>query len=185
MIFNPVNSSAGSFVFSYEDVMDDLEAFYRGHVRLVYAMALAQDPDPTRAEDLTQETFLRAWRHTERLAIMDPPAQRAWLIRTLRHLAIDAWRRERAFPYEALAPGCPSLPPADRAALRLDVARALGALEETDRQIVLLRYVMEMNSREIGELLRMPEGTVRHRLMRCRGRLAEQLSAWAPEGGRR
>lgn len=182
--------------------MDDLEAFYRRHVRLVYAMALAQDPDPTQAEDLTQETFLRAWRHTERLAAMDPPAQRAWLIRTVRHLAIDAWRRERAFPHEALAPSCPSLPPADRAALRLDLARALEALEAEearfgreadsaggrapgDRQIVLLRYVMEMNSREIGELLRMPEGTVRHRLMRCRSHLAEQLSAWAPEGGRR
>jgi DNA-directed RNA polymerase specialized sigma24 family protein len=154
-IFSPVNSSAGSFVFSYEDVMDDLEALYRGRVRLVYAMALAQDPDPTRAEDLTQETFLRAWRHTERLATMDPPAQRAWLIRTVRHLAIDAWRWERAFPHEALAPSCPSLPPADRVALRLDVVRALGTLEAGearfgreadsaggrapgDRQIVLL-----------------------------------------------
>jgi RNA polymerase sigma-70 factor (ECF subfamily) len=163
--------------------MDDLEAFYRGNVRLVYAMALAQDPDPTQAEDLTQETFLRAWRHFERLSGMDPPAQRAWLVRTLRHLAIDAWRRARAFPQEALEPSGPSMPPADRVALRLDVTRALGALEETDRQIVLLRYVMEMNSREIGEVLGMPEGTVRHRLMRCRSHLVERLAPWAPEGG--
>ena len=164
--------------------MNDLEAFYRGHMRLVYTMALAQDPDPTRAEDLTQETFLRAWRHFERLSGLDPPAQRAWLVRTLRHLAIDLWRRERAFPQEALELPAAPLPPADRAALRLDVARALDALEETDRQIVLLRYLMEMNSREIGKLLNMPEGTVRHRLMRCRSHLAERLAPWAPGGGR-
>jgi RNA polymerase sigma-70 factor, ECF subfamily len=165
--------------------MNDFEAFYRGHARLVYTMALAQDPDPTRAEDLTQETFLRAWRHFERLTGLDPPAQRAWLVRTLRHLAIDLWRHDRSFPQEALEPPAAPLPPADRAALRLDVVRALGTLEETDRQIVLLRYVLEMNSREIGELLGMPEGTVRHRLMRCRHHLAEQLAQWAPEGGGR
>src|SRR5262245_56155672 len=115
--------------------MDDLEAFYRRNVRLVYAMALAQDPNPTQAADLTQETFLRAWRHFERLSDMDPPAQRAWLIRTLRHLAIDQWRRERAFPQAGearfgreadsaggrspgLEPAEPSLAPDDRAALR-------------------------------------------------------------------
>jgi DNA-directed RNA polymerase specialized sigma24 family protein len=40
-----------------------------------------------------------------------------------------------------------------------------------------------MNSREIGEALGMPEGTVRRRLSRCRAALAHHLSAWAPDGG--
>jgi RNA polymerase sigma-70 factor (ECF subfamily) len=164
--------------------MSEFEAFYRSHLRLVSAMALARDANPCQAEDLTQETFLRAWRHFPQLAALDPPAQRAWLVRTLTHLAIDAVRRRQVASQYAPERPAPGLEPGDRAALRLDVTRALAALEETDRQIVVLRYFLEMNSREIGELLGIPEGTVRHRLAQCRRFLAECHSAWGPEGDR-
>jgi RNA polymerase sigma-70 factor (ECF subfamily) len=179
--------------------MNDLEAFYRGNARLVYALALGQTGNPADAEDLTQETFLRAWRHFRVLASLAPAAQRAWLIRTMRHLAIDTWRRTRqcsvlgarcsvedmeeadaelhgVFPSEHRAPSTEHL------ALRADVAQALATLTPEDREIVTLRYFMEMNSREIGETLQMPEGTVRHRLMQCRQVLAERLAAWRPGG---
>jgi DNA-directed RNA polymerase specialized sigma24 family protein len=67
-------------------------------------------------------------------------------------------------------------------ALRIDVSRALAGLEPGDREIVILRYFLEMNSREIGEMLQVPEGTVRSRLLRCRQQLAERLSQWRPDG---
>jgi RNA polymerase sigma-70 factor (ECF subfamily) len=179
-----VNSSVGSSVLLDVSAMDEFESFYRDNLGLLYAVALARGLDPSRAEDLAQETLLRAWRHFGRLLAMEPPARRAWLIRTLRHLAIDEWRRERSFPEEVLERSEPGPEPAERAALRLDVARAMSGLEDGDRELVVLRYFMEMNSREIGEVLGMPEGTVRHRLMRCRQYLAVQLVPWKPEGAR-
>jgi RNA polymerase sigma-70 factor (ECF subfamily) len=165
--------------------MDGFEHFYRDNLRLVYAMALARGAGACEAEDLAQETFLRAWRHLDRLVEMEPPAQRAWLIRTLRNLLVDTWRRERSALMERAETPILWREPAEQAALRLDVTRALEGLEEADREVVVLRYFMEMNSREIGELLGVPEGTVRHRLMGCRQRLAAQLSQWDPEGGGR
>jgi RNA polymerase sigma factor (sigma-70 family) len=65
-------------------------------------------------------------------------------------------------------------------ALRLDVARALAGLDESDREIVVMRYLAQMNSREISDLLQIPEGTIRRRLMGCRNQLADQLMLWAP-----
>jgi RNA polymerase sigma-70 factor (ECF subfamily) len=163
--------------------MDEFESFYRQNLRLVYATALAHGADAARAEDWAQETFLRAWRHFSRIAALESPAQRAWLLRTLRNLAVDDWRRERLAAEVTEGPAF-STEPAERAALRLDVARALDGLEAEDREIVVLRYFVELNSREIGEVLHMPEGTVRHRLLCCRRHLAERLAPWDPQGAR-
>jgi len=162
--------------------MQDFESFYREHVRLVMAMARARMIDAEQVEDLTQETFLRAWRHAAEFAGMDPAARRAWLVRTVRNLATDAWRRQTV---EAAAaepdPVATSDGPTE---LRLDVEHALAQLSPEDRELVTLRYLEDMNSREIGEVLGTPEGTVRRRLSACRERLAQGLAQWAPEGVR-
>ena len=167
--------------------MNEFDAFYRSHLRLVYAMALARGLPFCTAEDLTQETFLRAWRHFGLLSGMEPPAQRAWLIRVLRNLESDGWRSGRLTAREAPVwsngEEHATEPPQDPA-LRLDVARALAGLAETDREVVVLRYFLQMNSREIGEALQMPEGTVRRKLMECRSYLAERLAPWGPGGDR-
>ena len=164
--------------------MSEFETFYRENLRLVYGMALAKGGKAWEAEDLTQETFLRAWRHFDTLAGMDSAAQRGWLVRTLRHLAVDTWRKERARPSEAPEMSSPGPDVSERVALQMDVARALAGLNEEDREVVVLRYFMEMNSREIGEMLGIPEGTIRYYLMRCRRHLAEQLAHWTSEGDR-
>ena len=72
--------------------------------------------------------------------------------------------------------------PVIRGTTRLDVARALEGLEDGDQELVVMRYLEEMNSREIGEALGMPEGTVRRRLVRCRELLADRLSQYAGDG---
>jgi len=160
--------------------MNAFDAFYREHIRLVYAMALARGVGPSLAEDLAQETFLRAWRHFGLLATLEPPARRAWLIRVLRNLAYDVRQRE-VLPIDIEAePDRAALDSGERAALRLDVARALSCLEEPDREIVVLRYFLELNSREIGEILALPEGSVRRRLMACRRQLRQRLLPWRP-----
>lgn len=161
--------------------MSEFEAFYRANVRLLYALAFSRTADPSQAEDLTQETFLRAWQHFDGLSGGAPRAQRAWLIRTLRNLAADAWRRESLLPTESLATANTATQPAEQLDLRLDLARALGELDDTGRDLVTMRYLQGMNSREIGEVLGMPQGTVRRRLAECRRSLAQRLSHWRGE----
>ena len=161
--------------------MVEFEAFYRKYVRLVYGLARARAEGPEQAEDLTQETFLRAWRSFGGLSGMEPAAQRAWLMRTVRNLSIDAWRRREQSElhrgqHRSELHGGP-----EQSDLHLDVMDALGALEEGDRELVVMRYVEEMNSREIGEALGRPEGTVRRRLAKCRELLARRLAQWGPE----
>ncbi len=159
--------------------MEDFERFYREHVRLVLAIAAGRVAQAAAAEDLMQETFLRAWQHYSHVSLLPAPAQRAWLVRTVRNLATDAWRRQM------LAEQTPADPaPEAQTELRLDVAQALAELAPEDRDLVVMRYVEEMNSREIGEALGVPEGTVRRRLAECRERLAPRLSQWAPQGAR-
>ena len=160
--------------------MGDFETFYRANLRMIHALALTRTGNAWQAEDMTQDTFLRAWQHYHQLSTWESVAQRAWLIRTLRNLITDEWRKAKV---------AEAAPVADRRAdasgqsdARLDVASALRELEERDRDIVLLRYVEGMNSREIGEALGMPEGTVRRRLSQCRSALAQRLAQWAPGG---
>ena len=162
--------------------MVEFETFYRKHVRLVYGLARARAGGPEQAEDLTQETFLRAWRSFGGLSGMEPAAQRAWLMRTVRNLSIDAWRRrEVEVVGSTMVAGSAWEGAQQESELHLDVVAALGELEEGDRELVVMRYVEEMNSREIGEALGRPEGTVRRRLARCRELLARRLAQWGPE----
>jgi len=156
------------------------EALYRDNLRLVHAVALSRVGEAARAEDLTQETFLRAWRRRPELTQLAPPALRAWLLTTLRNLAVDHWRREARERDSQVA----EVPSAPQSELRLDLLEALRALEEADRELVLMRYLAEMNSREIGEALGIPEGTVHRRLARSRRVLADRLAHWAPRGVR-
>ncbi|MFB3881583.1 MAG: RNA polymerase sigma factor [Armatimonadota bacterium] len=170
--------------------MTAFEAFYRDNLRLVLAVALSTTRSTVKAEDLAQETFLRAWRNYSQLRELATSAQRAWLLTTVRNLAADLWRRQaletsaKALAAAAPLPDAPADLSGARSALRLDVLQALSELSPEDQQLVLLRYLQEMNSREIGAALGVPEGTVRRRLARCRALLAQRLAQWAPEGAK-
>jgi|SRR5579871_2876073 len=161
--------------------MEPFDAFYHTHVRFVYAIALARGATRCEAEDLTQEAFLRAWEHFGMVCHFEAPSQRAWLRRVLCNLATDAWRRNRASVAVADALHSSAETPEEDPALRLDVMRALGTLDPQDREIAVLRYFLQMNSREVGELLQIPESTIRRKLADCRRHLARQLRVWDEE----
>src|SRR6187200_1108844 len=107
-----------------------------GDALFAHALRLAHG-DRQRAEDLVQETLLRAWRHPEAL---DPArgSARAWLFTTARRLAIDAWRRREARVGEVITDAPPepggSLDEADRAVEEWTIAEALGQLSPSHRE---------------------------------------------------
>lgn len=121
--------------------------------------------DRQRAEDLMQETLLRAWRHPEAL---DPQrgSVRAWLFTTARNLAIDAWRRRSARVGEIVTdvlPEPPGVDEADRAVEAWTVAEALARLSPTHREVLVECFYQGRSVAEAAARLGVPPGTVKSR----------------------
>lgn len=138
-----------------------------------YALRLARDSP--RADDLVQETFIRAMRHLELLQLLKPHQRRAWLYRTLKNLFLDeqnARRRQQALA-EQLARETPTvgyLPPTATSPNPFDL------VPEQYRDVFEKRYVLGMNSQEIAEELGIPAATVRSRLHLGMKKLRSQKS---------
>ena len=146
---------------SDEDLM---RALYNEHAGplLRYAMHLMSG-DRQRAEDIVQETLLRAWQHPE--AIADRPA-RPWLFAVARNLAIDAYRAKRARPHEVGEAALEVLPgsdDADRALESWAVADALRELRPEHRNVLLETYYRGKSVAEAASVLGIPAGTVKSR----------------------
>jgi RNA polymerase sigma-70 factor, ECF subfamily len=121
--------------------------------------------DRARAEDLVQETFLRAWRHRSVLA-GPRPAVRAWLLTVSRNIVIDEWRTRRFRSELPVA----DVPEAGEQDDRTDellqswvVAEALTKLSDDHRAVLLECYYRGRPVAEAAQRLGIPEGTVKSR----------------------
>jgi RNA polymerase sigma-70 factor (ECF subfamily) len=146
----------------------------------VFGIAFRRVGDRSLAEDLAQETFLRAWR--ARRSLRHEAAVRGWLCAIATnvvrdHVRASARRREDPEP-EFIDIPAPGADPAIRAehgeALR-SLADALRALPPRQREMFLLRERDGLTYREIARVLRCPIGTVMSGLARARERLLEAL----------
>jgi RNA polymerase sigma-70 factor, ECF subfamily len=129
---------------------------------LRYALHLTSG-DRQRAEDIVQETLLRAWMHPD--AIAERPA-RPWLFAVARNLAVDAYRARRARPREVgeAALELVSAPDeADRALESWAVADAVRALRPDHRRVLLETYYRGKSVAEAAVALGVPPGTVKSR----------------------
>jgi RNA polymerase sigma-70 factor, ECF subfamily len=144
----------------------ELRALYDAHALalLGYAMHLC-DGDRARAEDLVQETLVRAWQHLDRL---DPSAGpvRPWLFTVAQHLAIDAHRARRARPREVGEAALDSVPDLGRIESTLDrivVTDALQSLSHEHRTVIIETYYRGRTVAEAADVLGVPPGTVKSR----------------------
>jgi RNA polymerase sigma-70 factor (ECF subfamily) len=148
------------------------------HLRSIYRLA-RQMAGVERAEDLTQETFLKAW---ARFQTFDPSTNcRAWLCRILHNTWISEWRKTRLELPIADVDEMPAEPGYDWEQERLgtvmsaDMQWALEQLPDPHRFAVLLADVEELTYQEIAQAMECPIGTVMSRINRGRRMLRRLL----------
>jgi RNA polymerase sigma factor (sigma-70 family) len=152
--------------------------FVRRFQGRVYGLALTMLRDPVLAEDVAQETFVRAWRHA---ATFDARRGRVptWLLMIARNLAIDRARMR------APTPVAPEVIASDldlsREAAPVDVAerarvrQAVGALPDEQRRALVLAMYAGKTAREISQLDGVPLGTVKTRIRGAMLKLRQTL----------
>lgn len=135
------------------------------HSRALYGYAVRLVDDKERARDLVQDAFLNCWRNRSSLSA---EKIRATLFCTLRHRAIDIWRKEQRDPplCELSESDYPEVPL--EGVLSEEMERALGGLPDSWRETLWLRDVEGFSYLELGEITGVPIGTVRSRLARAR-----------------
>lgn len=162
------------------------ETLVRTHTRRVYGFCYRFTGKDSEAQDLTQEIFLRVFRSIKSYR-SDEGAFATWLARLSRNLLIDHYRRtkqDRAT--ESIEEQLPMIE--ERTAASAQPERMLAGREASEalqaalerlspdlREAVILRDLQEMEYREIAEVLKVPEGTVKSRINRGRGELARVL----------
>lgn len=154
------------------------EMLVRRHYATVWRVAFLSVRDEMAAEELTQDTFLRAygalagWRGDASL--------RTWLATICRRLCVDRARLKQVETVTApdLEAVAGSTSETEALADRFDLRAALDRLPADDREAFLLVHHYGYSSFETATLLGVPASTVRSRVGRARGRLAEALSIW-------
>ncbi|WP_193509816.1 sigma-70 family RNA polymerase sigma factor [Cryobacterium sp. BB736] len=142
-----------------------LRALHDEHAAALWRYVLWLCGDRQLAEDIVQETLLRAWRRPKVLDQSESSA-RAWLFTVARNLVIDNYRSARArnelgaaeLPERAVDDGV------DAALDRWLVADALAGLSEEHRAVVVLSYYRGQSIAQIADALELPQGTVKSRL---------------------
>ncbi len=155
----------------------------RQHQHRVYGLAVYLLGDREAAEDVTQEVWLRLWRHRHEV---DEALLPGWLLRVTRNACIDALRRRKAYrahvrtDSDGLRDAAdPERSPDEEAASALfmeRLERALRQLKEPHRSIVILREIHDMKYEAIAETLGLPLNTVKVYLHRARKTLRKLLS---------
>ncbi len=150
----------------------DLDELYAAAYRRLVVQLFAICGDLADAEDAVQEAFVTAVRKRRELAEVDNPE--AWVRTVALNRLRSGWRHSAvARKYRASAPG----PQTDLLVMsdHVAVVTALAELDPDQRQVVVLHHLADLGVREIADELGIPEGTVKSRLSRGRGRLAELL----------
>jgi RNA polymerase sigma-70 factor, ECF subfamily len=151
----------------------DFDAFYTAEYASLMRLAYVLSGSRPVAEELVQETMLRAFRHWSRIADYERPG--AWARRVLCNLATSRGRRLAA---EARAMGRLRTRPPEPAlsAETMELWNAVRALPARQAQVTALAYAEDRSIADIAALLGIAEGTVKAVLHRARGNLARVLA---------
>jgi RNA polymerase sigma-70 factor (ECF subfamily) len=125
------------------------------------------------AEDIAAEAFARAYARWRKVGEL--PYRDAWVLKVATNLAIDAARRRVAVA--AIDEGTVVLDVADVVALRATLVSALAALSRSQREAVVLRYLVDLPEDQVAVALGIRPGTVKSHLHRAVAKLRQQIGS--------
>ncbi|HUQ49458.1 MAG TPA: sigma-70 family RNA polymerase sigma factor [Terriglobales bacterium] len=169
---------------SGEQVDAAVEALVRDRSRLVYQIAYSILRNHHDAEDATQEVFLKVFRAKDRLA--DVRDEKVWIATIAWRVAVERSKKSLTVSLDDEAQshireglrsaGVDALDDLAGRQMQAWLEKTIRTLPEDARNTLVLSTVQELNSTEIAEILKVPEGTVRTRLMRARKMLKDKLA---------
>lgn len=145
-----------------------IEDLYQTHRSWLMQWCTAMTGDRATAEDVVQDTFLRAMSHIDTLEDLSPEQTRAWLRRTAKNRYIDLVRRAKSEPVPEMA-----LSYSDDHTKSVVTALCM-ALPPEERTLFIMRYFEGYNSTELGELFDLSPATVRSRLASAKRKMRQQ-----------
>lgn len=161
-----------------------IRAVYAEHGEALLGYVTRLTGDRARAEDIVQETVLRAWRNAEQLASDHRPL-RPWLFTVAARIVVDDHRARRARPQEVSADLLDLVPAGDqldRALEAWQVADAMDTLSGAHRQALVETFYRGRSVTEAAAVIGVPAGTVKSRVfygLRAL-RLALEERGWSP-----
>jgi len=162
---------------------DELSRLVGDHSEAIYRVALSIVRDAALAEDVTQDTLIKAWQALS--MFRGETSLRSWVLRIAHNSAISTLRQRRdvlkdpADLPEVVSRDSVERRVQQRAALS-QFETALNELDELSRSIVVLRELEHLSYEDIAETLGVPLPTVKTRLLRARRSLAMALEEWKP-----
>jgi RNA polymerase sigma-70 factor, ECF subfamily len=165
----------------------DFTELYRSHLRDVYSYAYYRIGNHHDAEDLTEQTFLQAYRHFERAQReSNGRPLRPWLIRIAHNLAANYYRDRSRRPQTNLddagvisAPHPTEQLVEEREEVK-EVLQGVSNLPDDRREALIMRFALGMNNREISRALGRTEGATKVLIHRAIKQLEESLKEGAP-----
>ena len=162
------------------------ETLMRAHQQPVFRLAYLFTGDPDEAEDVTQETFIRAFHSIHRF---DPSRSfKPWILSIAANLARNRLRGFKRYlaALQGVArrepgPVLRQSPVPAAAEDAQEVWRSARKLSQEDQEVLYLRYFLELTEEETSAALDIPLGTVKSRLHRASGRLRARLEQENPE----
>jgi RNA polymerase sigma-70 factor (ECF subfamily) len=175
----PTGSGPADGPLAGDDANAFLRSLYAEHSAAVRAYVRRMLSDQHQAEDVVQETMLRAWRKSRQLS-PERGSIGGWLVRVAHNIAIDRLRAKRArvLEVEEGQAGMVNLSVADHAEETVTsvlVARAVATLTPNHRAVLQQVYFLDRTCKEAAVVLGIPEGTVKSRLYHALRRLRQAI----------
>lgn len=171
IIINLVRKAAGG----------DVEAFgrlYSNHVERIYRYVFYQVRDKMTAEDITEETFIKAWKAIDSCKGREETFS-SWLYRIAHNCTVDALRkRQKKLAIEMAPPAEISYSEQEIEAKlkRRELLEAIAYLPQNQRQVITLKFIEGLDNEEIGQVMGKNQGAIRVLQMRALATLRQRLS---------
>lgn len=154
---------------------------YKIYYKKIYRYCSFNTKENALAEDICQDTFVKAWKKIQDFKLDEGWSIQAFLFTIARNLIIDNSRKKENFSiddYENLETNENFIEDIDRKDNIERVKVALSKLDEIERQIIILRFFEDMDSKEVAQILNVKDGAIRvrtHRIMQKLKEIMEKL----------